>query len=354
MSIEYEQYYSNALDLNEHEETLRDRLAPRLPDLMIDTHVHAAAPEHFDINTMPDHVRSHMMSTFPVTTIEMSQDIDQALLPGQEIRKLRFAHAFSGIAHRAVNEYLRSVSPEGDRVALFGVSNNETDVEYTRAELKSGQYEGLKMYYNASNPPKKELLEYFPPEVLTVAEKENVPIILHLPASLYNSADEVEAVVARYPALKVVLAHIGVAHIVRPELDGILKRFAKSGNVYVDTSGVDNPQLVSKALEHLGTDHVLYGSDEPLNLIRAVVYDNPELGPRLLTDYDYHWADSEEQSKWRHLAGEPFVHNQWRQLQAILTAIESLDMRPEDKSKVLESIFHGNAQAVFGFTQDKA
>jgi predicted TIM-barrel fold metal-dependent hydrolase len=351
MNIPYEQYYDHALDLNEHERTLQASIAPQLPDLIVDTHVHAAAPEHFSEATMPDHVRNHMMSTFPVTTIEMSQTIDATLLPGQHMQKLRFAHAFTGIAHRAVNQYLLAGSPNTDRVALFGVSNNAEDIIYTREHLRTGAYAGLKMYYNASNPPRENLNEYFPPEVLDVAEDERIPIILHLPKSLYRSAEEVEMAVARHPELKIVLAHIGVAHVVRPELDGILHRFAKSGNVYVDTSGVDSSELVLKAMQHLGPDHVMYGSDEPLNLIRSAVYDNPDLGPRLLVDHDYHWADSQEQAQWRHLADKPFVHNQWRQLQAILDAVDMFTASSSDKTRLLEMIFHGNAQSVFGFTQ---
>jgi predicted TIM-barrel fold metal-dependent hydrolase len=353
MSIPYEQYYEHALALNENERVLQSIIVPQLPDLIVDTHVHAGAPEHFSEITIPDHVRTHMMSTFPVTTIEMSRNIDATLLPGQDIQKLRFAHAFTGIAHRAVNQYLLSNSPNTDRVALFGVSNNAEDVIYTREHLRSGAYAGLKMYYNASNPPKEEMDEYFPPEILDVAEDERIPIILHLPKSLYRSAEEVEMAAARNPELKIVLAHIGVAHVVRPELDGILHRFAAAGNVYVDTSGVDSAELVLKAMQHLGPDRVMYGSDEPLNLIRSVVYDNPDVGPRLLVDHDYHWADRQEQARWRHLADKPFVHNQWRQLQAILDAVDMFAARSSDKTRLLEKIFHGNAQSVFGFSKAK-
>lgn len=347
MSIPYERYYEHALTLNEEELTLQSQLTPRLPDLMVDTHAHGSASQHFRAAEMPDHIKGHMMSTFPVTTLEMSETISATLLPGQEIQKVRFAHAFTGIAHRAVNEYLIDESPERDRVVLFGTSNSTDDIDYTKQQLRSGAYVGLKMYYNASNPPKEKLTEYFPPEILSVAEAEHIPIILHLPKSLYRSTDEVEEVVECYPDLQIVLAHIGVAHVVRPELEGILSRLARSGNVYVDTSGVDDAELVLKALRHLGPDNVLYGSDEPLNLIRAIVYDNPELGPRLLTDYDYHWVDAAERARWRHLADKPFVHNHWRQLQTILVAAERFAMRSSEKNRLLDSIFHGNAQRVF-------
>ncbi len=347
--IDYKTYYDHAFTLNEAELALRARLLTQVPGLIIDAHVHAGGADHFDEAALPTHIFGHMMSTFPVVTVEQSQLIDRTFLPGKDVRKVRFAHAFTGIGHQAVNAYLLESSPSSDAVALFGLSNCPDDIGYTIDELRSRRYAGLKMYYNASNPPKSQLYDYFPPDVLHVAEAVGVPIILHLPHSLYNSAAEVEQLTAEHPNLKVILAHIGVAHVVKPELDKILRSIAASGNVYVDTSAVENPQLVLSALQQLGYGNVLYGSDEPLSLIRSVVYENPSLGPRLLTDYPYHWADQQEQEQWGHLFTDKFVHAHWRQLQAIVDAVNQLHESPQTRARVLEDIFYANAARLFGF-----
>jgi len=271
------------------------------------------------------------------------------MFPGKVVRKLRFAHVFPGLDHKGINEHLLEKSSEKDNVALFGLSNSQEDIDYTVSELESGLYAGLKMYYIASNPPKYKLEEYFPEPILRTAEKEGVPIILHLPHSLYRSDMEVITVAQRYPRLKIVLAHVGVAHVPKPELATTLSTFGKYPNIYADTARVHSAEIVAAAVHHLGKDRIVYGSDEPLNLLRSATYFNPDLqAPRLLTDYPYHWADLEEQAKWLHLAPR-FVHSQWEQLEAISNAADLLCLNGLARQTFRKKIFSENAKAIFNF-----
>lgn len=344
----YEEYIDHALTLNEDEERLRDELVPQLPDVIIDSHTHTALSEGFNYTDLPPHVHAHMMSTFPTFTKADSQRSDEVLFPEKTVHKARFAHAFAGIDKRAVNEFVASMDDE-DIPVLFGVSDTPEDVDYTVAQLESGAYKGLKMYYFSTNPPKYELFDYFPRPVLDAASKNEVPIILHLPHSLYRSEDEVHKLVEEYPDLKIILAHVGVANLPTPELDGVLSRFSEHPNVYVDTALVDADGIVAKALEYMGPEKVLYGSDEPLNLLRTVTYFNEELGTaRLLTDFPYHWANPEEQSKYRSLAQKAFVHNHWLQLGTMLDGIASVSSSPADRQEIAELVFEKNARRVYG------
>jgi predicted TIM-barrel fold metal-dependent hydrolase len=347
--ITFDEYFEHALQLNEAEVGLRAAILPQLPDTIIDSHVHAAPADCVDIDRMPEHILAHMMSTFPIASLEKSVASSELLTPGVEVRKLRFAHVFPGVDHKKVNDYLTDESPEADRVALFGLSDSDDDIEYTREELRTDKYSALKMYYIASDPPKYGLYEYFPEPILEVAEQKGTPIILHLPHSLYSSSEEVLDLAGRYPDLKIVLAHVGVAHVPRDELGAILSAFSEHTNIYADTARVHDERIVASAISHLGADHVLYGSDEPLNLLRSTVYFNPDLqAPRLLTDYPYHWVDPVEQERWRHLS-ERFVHSQWEQFEAILKAIDLLDGTATSKEAILEEVFSGNAKKVFSF-----
>lgn len=346
---DYTAYFEHAMTLTPEEEELRAQLLPELPDTIIDSHTHSSAPV-FNGFEMAPHILNHMMSTFPEVTIEQSGEIDKMFLPGKNISKLRFAHIYPGLDHKAVTEHILKNEGAGDQTALFGLSETPEDIEYTISELRSGKYAALKMYYMASQTPKYALFDYFPPEILAVAQEEQVPIILHLPHSLYRSQDEVDVLMERFPNLKVVLAHVGVANVPKPELNPILAAFAKHPNLYVDTALVDSDAIVFSALHNLGRNRILYGSDEPLNLMRVVTFFNPELQTaRVLADYPYHWANPEEQSKWRHLADKPFVHNQWHQLGALVAAVRATATSPSNYEAIMEDIFAGNARSVFGF-----
>jgi len=347
---DFEAYYQDAIKLNDDELAQQSSLLPEIPERLIDSHTHSSNADFIAEYEMLPSILGHMMSTFPRVSIEQSRQIDQILMPGKSIGKLRFAHVYPGLDHRAITEYILQYNRDIDRTALFGLSETPEDTEYTISELRSGKYNALKMYYLSSDSPKSEVYEYFPPEILRVAQQEHLPIILHLPHSLYQSEHEVHRVAKDFPDLSIVLAHIGVANVPKPALDGILARFSEHPNVFVDTAMVDSKAIVLSALKNLGRDRVLYGSDEPLNLMRVVAFYNPDLQrDRVLTGYPYHWADSEEQAKWSHLATEPFVHSQWSQLKAILGAARKVVASQNDYQNLLDDVFYGNANRVFNF-----
>jgi predicted TIM-barrel fold metal-dependent hydrolase len=346
---EYELYIQHALTLNDVEVQMRDELMPQLPDTIIDSHTHAAVPGEFDHETLPEHVHRHMMSTFPTFGISDSDQASELLFPGKVVAKARFAHAFAGIDKREVNDFLATETKPEDYAILFGVSETAEDVEYTIAQIETGIYKGLKMYYFASDPPKYGLYEYFPRPILDAAQKAGIPIILHLPHSLYRSENEVEQLSQEYPDLRIILAHVGVANLPQPELDPILRHFAQLPNVYVDTALVDADGIAVKALQHLGPQRVLYGSDEPLNLLRTVTYFNPELHTaRVLTDFPYHWADPIEQTKYRSAAEKEFIHNHWLQLTTLLDGIVATSNSPAERQTATEMVFRTNAEKLFG------
>lgn len=346
----FNEYFENAMSMRPEEEELREDLLPQLPDTIIDGHTHSSSHEFIDSYNMPERIYNHMMSTFPDVDIKQSAEINAIFFPGKKVNKLRFAHIYPGLDHKAINNHILTNNNDGDRTALFGLSNSTDDIEYTIEELRTGRYSALKMYYMSSEPPMEKIFEYFPKEVLDTAQDEEVPIILHLPHSLYNSKEEVNKLAELYPNLKVVLAHVGVANAPKPELDSILGSFAQHPNLYVDTALVDSAEVVFSALKKLGKKRVIYGSDEPLNLMRTVIYFNPDLQvDRVLTDYPYHWADQDEQSKWKHLADKPFIHNQWHQLGSIVVAAQNFANSSGDYESVMEDVFENNAREVFGF-----
>lgn len=344
----FDAYLDHALTMNEHELALRDSLVPELPDRITDSHTHFVPAGVCDPNEIPPRILGHMMSTFASFTFDQSRALDEMFFPGKHVTKARFSHIFPNIDKPTVNKAALETAEQGDYPVLFGVSDSQDTIDYTIAQIESGDYRGLKMYYLASDPPKYEVYEYFPRPILEAAERAGIPIILHLPHSLYRSEDEVFQVAEDYPELSIILAHVGVANMPKPEINKILAGFATLPNVYADTALVDSDEIVRKALQHLGPRRVLYGSDEPLNLMRTQTYFNPKLNtPRVLTDYPYHWVQPDEQAEFRHLAEGPFVHNHWAQIRALVGGIALVSNGPEERQRNTELVFRDNARALF-------
>jgi len=339
--VDVQGYLNHAADFTSEEQALRNEFALWLPKEIIDAHAHCGRPEH--VLAIPERAYNHMLSTFPYFTLEQSKKWHELLHPGINFRSLRFAKTFRGIAHKLVNEYLLSDSPEQDRIAVYGLPD---EPGYTIAMLQHERTSALKMYYSYLEPPATEIFQYFPDPVLEIAQQKGIPIILHPPAKITKCLGQLELLFAKFPRLKVCIAHLGLTKFPIPGLAEAYRLVARFPGAVMDTSMVPSAEVVAMALKILGPSRILYGSDEPLNLIRASSYEHPKLGQRLMADHPYHWLDRTEQAEHRSKV-ESITLAHWQCLQALRTAIERLPA--EQQSAAKQAVFHDNAARFFGF-----
>lgn len=104
--------------------------------------------------------------------------------------------------------------------------------------------------------------------------------------------------------------------------------------------------VVAMALRVVGPERIMYGSDEPLNLIRSKPYTHPEKGDRLATEYPYHWVDMSDYQAYKHLA-TGITHSHWQAFQAMKTTISALPRKEQEAVK--KKFFHDNAKLFYGF-----
>ncbi len=331
----------HALNLKPQEVALRKELEEWLPAVIIDCHAHCNLEAH--VKQVSDYAYKHMMTSFTYLCLEDSARLQDLFFPFRKVRSLRFPKTFRGIDHRAANEYLLNESPEDDRIAVFGLPE---DFDYTVGIMRHPRASALKMYWSYVDPPAKKIYDFFTPEILEEAQALDLPIILHLPKMIVHTCDDLMSMLSDFPRLRVVLAHLGLSKLLVPGLEEAYQRAARSPNVWLDTALNPSPEVVSLALECFGRDRIMFGSDEPLNLLRSVAYEHPEKGERIVTDYQYHWVDPVEYAEYGHLAKDA-VHAQWQCVFAIKKAIESYPSGEQEALK--ELIFRKTAEEVFGF-----
>jgi amidohydrolase family protein len=341
MQIPVKKYLDYALQFNLEEEKFCTQFAEWLPDQIIDCHAHCNLAEH--VNYVSERALGHMLSTFTHYSLEVSKRIKERMYMGKDVRTLRFAKTFEGIDHRAANSYLLSESPPNDRVAIFGLPE---DVPYTTKMLRHPRCTALKMYWSYVNPPAQTIYEFFRPEILEEAQALDIPIILHLPKMIVRSLDDLLQMLADFPKLRVVLAHLGLSKILVPGLSEAFERVRGNENVVLDTALNPSGDVMSLALSVFGSERIMFGSDEPLNLIRSVAFKHPELGERIVTDYLYHWVDPTEHEEFKHLAVN-VTHAHWQSVGAIKEAIERLPLTEQET--VRQRVFLSNAEAFFCF-----
>ena len=336
-----EVYLAYSLCFKAEEIDLINSFAMWLPDKIIDCHSHCNLSEH--VESMEEKIYKHIGSTFPSFTLEESQSLKKLFFPGKTVRSLRFAQTFRGINHRKANQYLLENSDPEDRIALFGLPEDE---EYTINLLNNPRVSALKMYPSYVEPTATKIYEFFKPEILEEAQTLGIPIILHLPKVITESKEDLKQVLKDFPNLKISIAHLGSLKLLISGLEDVFKEFAKYANISLDTALNPSSEVVELALRIFGENRIMFGSDEPLYLIRSQVFVHPQKGQWLITEYPYHWADQEDRRLYSYLA-EGVIHSHWLSMNAIRSAVDTFMV--SDRERMKEKIFYENARIFFGF-----
>jgi len=154
-------------------------------------------------------------------------------------------------------ETLRAVTEEhGTRLAaLIDVAPSDVD---SHAVQTAVQYvDGFGETYircGSSQLPR----EYFRP-VLDLARSTSRPILLHTGDFSYTAPAMMADMVRNYPDVVFVLGHSGSLAFVRDAIE-VAKAFP---NTYLETSGMTSPLMLRRAVDELGAERILFGSDYP-------------------------------------------------------------------------------------------
>jgi len=96
-------------------------------------------------------------------------------------------------------------------------------------------------------------------QVLELARSTARPILLHTGDFSYTAPAMMADMVSSYPDVVFVLGHSGSLAFVRDAIE-VAKAFA---NAYLETSGMTSPAMLRRAVDELGAERILFGSDYP-------------------------------------------------------------------------------------------
>lgn len=329
-------YLRWALELTAEESAERLELLHRLPPEITDVHVHAngaaAAGE------LSPFAWTQMRSSFPEWSVADSMGVSSLLYGARPIKHLWIPQPYRGIDHRLANRYLADNAAADDMIALCGLPD---DAAYTTAQIATGAYAALKMYPHYREPAYGRLAEYFPDWSLSAAQAAGLTAIVHLPVPLSECAPEVIAIARRFPELKIVLAHLGRQALVHDGARRVFETVARCPNVALDTSMRPERQVHELALQTFGPARVLFGSDEPFNLLRYVKVTDPQFGRHNVSLRRYHWVPVQVHYIYAAAAATASLLH-FQVISAIFAAVANVF--PTEIDNVTASIFNGNAE----------
>ena len=257
----------------------RENLEDWVPRRIIDAHTHVASPALRRQPMTPDMRRQHWVS-------EVSEPIDAAdaeALPGDRVPRPAgdlhcLRHAGPGLGPRG-EQCLRATGVHS-RLVQPGVGPAPVDRPESRRRAEGAGVLGVKPYYALiSHAPltrdahlEASIFEFLPHHILEVLDARHAWVTLHVPrAARLGDPDnlrEIREIRRRYPNLVLVIAHLGRCYTEAHARAGLLP-LADDPGIYFDTSAVINPASHRLALEHLGPERLLYGTDNPVFYMRG-------------------------------------------------------------------------------------
>lgn len=312
-----------------------NELKPWLPERIIDCHTHVSLAENcgpisperrallwpVDVGFAQswDELRSNYALLFPEQVVE-------ALVFGGVLREQNI--------ERENETVLSGLNNPGNHAKGLFVTRPEYGPEVIAGALDSG-FLGVKPYPDLapSGDPEVSIYEFLPPAQLELLNERHAIVMLHIPrAGRLAEADNIREILEiseRYPSIKLIVAHIGRAYCL-PTAEKGLRHFADTPGVYFDTSANLNADVFQLALETIGPERILYGTDLPVMMMRGV---REHVGEKYInyTDGDYSWNTNRKSPA----EEADYTFYAYEELRALIEAVQRTGLGKEAFHRIL-------------------
>jgi glutamate-1-semialdehyde 2,1-aminomutase len=249
---------------------VRNLLQGFVPDEVIDIHTHLLRDSDFSDSNRPPFSRPGM-----VLGTEQLKRGWQTLLPSRKVRGLCFGLPARGIDRDEVNSWVEGeVRTEKDWKYL-ALAGPEDDPSAVGSRLSAGICSGLKVYHwfgSRLDSFDCGVTDFAPEWMWELLDHSKGILMLHIVRDAAMADPENQKAIRflcrKYPGCKLVLAHVARSFSHRHALKG-LSCLRDLDNVWVDTSAVCESQAMAAAIEILGPERVLFGSDYPVSNFRG-------------------------------------------------------------------------------------
>jgi hypothetical protein len=339
----------------------QEHLEGFLPEKMIDIHTHIYKKEITGTGIVHDkRLVSWTSLVAEDNPIDELMESYRLLFPGKKVTPCIFPWVEPVEKIDELNRYTQACAASHNLPALL-LAHPHWPAEKLEQELTEGRYLGIKVYLSFAPPyiPGDEvrIFDFLLPHQLAVLDKLGLVVMLHIPRSgrlkdPVNLAQILE-IEQKYPNLKLILAHVGRAYC-REDVGNAFEILGKTERLVFDFCANTNAWVFARALESLGPERLLFGSDLPITRMRmrriceGGTYIN--LIPRGL------YGDVSGDKNMRELQGEDanaLSFFLYEEIRAMKDAVEELGLGKSD----VESLFYNNAKRIIesaGFSMEGA
>lgn len=285
-------------------EVYEKELKDFLPDKMIDIHTHIWLQSLRSAYHVPGVVKRSVTwpnLVAPQNSVEELQETYRLMFPGKEVTPLMFTSGKEQFLP-ALNQYVKECAAKTGYPALYYSKPTET-AEEIEQRIREGNFLGLKSYLELSPSyiPEKEIriLDFFPKHQLKKINEMKAIIMLHIPRAgrLKDPVNiaQIKEICREFPDIRLIIAHIGRAYV-PSDVGNAFEELAECKNLLFDFCANTCEFAMTKLLESVGPNRVMFGSDLPIlrmrthrieenetyiNLIPPGMYGDPSQDPHL-------------------------------------------------------------------------
>jgi predicted TIM-barrel fold metal-dependent hydrolase len=191
---------------------------------------------------------------FPLFNVSLDRDGLERLMRDNEIA--------GGVVFHPDNAYVRDVvsTVAGAYGLVWANPRVPNYLEETVRLLDDPHFLGVKLHplldgYHPNDPAIHPLME--------ILAERDLPVLIHCGHPIFTLPWSIEELIVHFPEAKVILGHMGHGNIIY--INGAIDVAARHPNVYLETSGMPMHTKIAEAVERVGPERVLYGSDAPFH-----------------------------------------------------------------------------------------
>lgn len=317
-----------------------------LPHRILDAHTHIMDPR-FRLTPMTEAMRRQywVNEVFEPIDFPTADRCQGVVFPNREVACVAFGVPDLDFDLEVGNDYVQRGCQERGWLSLV-VIRPPWSADKIAAELAKPGVIGVKPYYALISQNREtrdahleaSIFDFLPHHHLEVLNERHAWVTLHVPKAARlghpDNLREIRELRQRYPHVVLVVAHLGRCYTESHALEA-LPALADDPGIYFDTSAVLNPASHRVALQYLGPERILYGTDNPILYMRG----RRQYADRTYvnrTSHPFHFNRDREPPE----VEAEYTLYMYEDLRAIKQACDELGLT--DRRHV-EAIFHDNA-----------
>ena len=250
-------------------------IAPMLPERILDFHTHIWKSENWsNVPWQGDTKGGQYMVTVEDYTAETLLTDGNLCFPDRDYHAVCFGWPAPTVDWRKDTDFVANSARQNDNLHPLVICGKDLAISRADYEQVLDPFYGFKVCLNwqGNDYGQIRVEDMISEEEIAIANERRLIVLLHVPRSGRLVDPEVQKGVRwlsqQCPNAQIVIAHCGRCYI-PSEMKAAINCLSDLENVSMDTSMVMDPIVLQIAINHIGSERLVFGTDFPVAIMRG-------------------------------------------------------------------------------------